>query len=121
MAGHNDHSTDGALDMEAMKWIFYLDAVGPDTGVRTPTPPHLLPLGPGGLAADYRLTLTPRVPQALRVIPGSHLLMGEERLAFASTVSSLPLTEVPATACTTEPGDVIGPRPSSPLPALADG
>eukprot|EP01045_Picozoa_sp_COSAG04_P010920 COSAG04_NODE_686_length_11156_cov_44.791806_1_plen_65_part_00 len=41
VAGHNDHSTDGALDMEAMKWIFYLDAVGPDTGVRTP-PPHSL-------------------------------------------------------------------------------
>ena len=40
--------------MEAMKWIFYLDPVGPDTGVRTP--PHLLPLGPGGLAADYRTT-----------------------------------------------------------------
>ena len=52
MAGHNDHSTDGALDMEAMKWIFYLDAVGPDTGVRTPTPHptcFLWPWARGGL------------------------------------------------------------------------
>ena len=54
------------------------------------------------------------------MIPGSHLLMGEERLAFASTVSSLPLTEVPATACTTEPGDVIGAR-AYPCGLMADG
>ena len=49
MAGHNDHSTDGALDMEAMKWIFYLDPVGPDTGVRPPPHPTCFLWARGGV------------------------------------------------------------------------
>ena len=44
---------------------------------------------------------------ALRVIPGSHLLRGAERDAFAKAVSQTPLTDVPCQAVATEPGDVI--------------
>ena len=70
------------------------------------------------LTVGISVTGADRSSGALGVIPGSHLLMGEERLTFASTVSSLPLTEVPATACTTSPGDVIGARA---LPLWPDG
>lgn len=44
---------------------------------------------------------------ALRVIPGSHLLRGEQRNAFAKAISATPLTEVPCQAAATAPGDVI--------------
>ena len=44
---------------------------------------------------------------ALRVIPGSHLLRGAERDAFAKAVSETPLQDVPCQAVATEPGDII--------------
>jgi ectoine hydroxylase-related dioxygenase (phytanoyl-CoA dioxygenase family) len=62
--------------MDAMKWIFYLDPVGQDSG-------------------------------ALRVIPGSHLLDGDERVAFAEAVAAMPAEDVPCSVCATEPGDVV--------------
>ena len=50
----------------------------------------------------------------LRVIPGSHLLMGDERVAFAEAVSAMAIEDVPAmSGCRapmpveTEPGDVM--------------
>ena len=54
--------------MDAMKWIFYLDPVGQDSG-------------------------------ALRVIPGSHLLDGDERVAFAEAVAAMPAEDVPCSVC----------------------
>ena len=44
---------------------------------------------------------------ALRLIPCSHLLRGEQRQAFFDAVSETPLQEVPCQAVATEPGDVI--------------
>ena len=43
---------------------------------------------------------------ALRVIPGSHLLRGAERKAFAEAVSKMAPEDVPCEAVATEPGDV---------------
>lgn len=40
---HNDHSNDGAPHIDALKWIFYLDPVGPDSGALRVIPgSHLL-------------------------------------------------------------------------------
>ena len=44
---------------------------------------------------------------ALRVIPGTHLLRGQERIEFTDDIGEHPIEDIPCTVIDTEPGDVI--------------
>ena len=60
-----------------------------------------------GIKYHFHLDVATATTGALRFMPGSHLLRGSQRQAFAAAIAKVPAAAVPGQSVPTQPGDVV--------------